>query len=179
MNKPEKRNEFTQSEIKEIFDYNELGFLVWKKKLNKRIVIGSIAGSVYIRSKSHPKKRRFVCINGYEHTHSRLVFLWHKGYLPERVDHEDLDTTNDKIENLRAATNSENMCNRNKDCNKKTSKYKGVYFKKKQWYSVIGINNKDVYLGIHPSENAAAIAYNEAAIKYHGKFARLNIITNE
>ena len=40
----------------------------------------------------------------------------------------------------------------------------------------ISVNNKTVTVGQYANEIDAAKAYNEAAIKYHGEFANLNII---
>ena len=45
---------------------------------------------------------------------------------------------------------------------------------KKRWVSRIDIDNKTVLLGYYPTAEAAARAYDDAAIKYHGAFANLN-----
>jgi hypothetical protein len=76
--------------------------------------------------------------------------------------------------------------NQKKQLNR-SSAYKGVYIHKRKYkdkeYSsfVAGItlNFKRLYLGSFKNEIDAAIAYNEAAIKYHGEFANLNIIPEE
>jgi hypothetical protein len=60
----------------------------------------------------------------------------------------------------------------------KTSTFKGVCRGKnsKKWSSQIYKKNKKINLGLFTAEIEAAKAYNEAAIKYHGEFARLNIM---
>lgn len=93
-----------------------------------------------------------------------------------QVDHKDLDGLNNQKYNLRTCTNAENS--RNKDGYGGTSKYKGVCWDKDRykWRASIGYNNIKIRLGRFANEIEAAIAYNHAAIKYHGEFARLNVI---
>jgi len=71
-----------------------------------------------------------------------------------------------------------------KKLNKNTfSKYVGVSkttrSKTKPFRSWISINNKYIHLGVYPTEVEAAIAYNNAALKYFGENARLNIINDK
>ena len=64
------------------------------------------------------------------------------------VDHIDGDRTNNKLINLRYATNSENSCNQ-KLSKRNTSGTKGVYYEKsnKKWRATIKINLKSIHLG--------------------------------
>jgi len=93
------------------------------------------------------------------------------------VDHIDGNPLNNCRSNLRICSNAENMRNRKKNING-TSKYKGVSFHKrdKVFMACIRLDNKLFHLGYFKDEKDAAEAYNKAAIKYHGEFARLNII---
>ena len=93
------------------------------------------------------------------------------------IDHLDGNPLNNQKNNLRICTQSENLRNRNCNINN-TSGFKGVYWHKitKKWMSYITINKKSLYLGIYTNPIKAAFAYNEAAIKYHGKFANINKI---
>lgn len=89
-------------------------------------------------------------------------------------DHIDGDTLNNQRHNLRACTRSENNCN-TRSRKGSTSKYKGVSrYHNGKWQVSIGNNKKSIWLGVFDSEIDAALAYNEAAKKYHGEFARLN-----
>lgn len=62
----------------------------------------------------------------------------------------------------------------------KISKYIGVFYSSGKWGASIRIDNGRLDLGRFPytkeGEVMAALAYNEAAKKYRGKFANLNII---
>lgn len=93
-----------------------------------------------------------------------------------QIDHIDGNPLNNQRNNLRIATNSQNQQNRRKHL-KCSSKYKGVSLDKRRgkWSSYIRID-KLKFLGYFHSEIEAAKAYNEAAKKYFGEFAKLNNI---
>lgn len=92
--------------------------------------------------------------------------------LPDHVNHITLDNRRD---NLRKGTFSQNGINRRLQANN-TSGFKGVsWFKEHQkWRADIRVNWKAIYLGMFSSREDAARAYDEAARKYHGEFAVLN-----
>lgn len=172
-----KRKPVTQEEVCEYFDYKD-GLLYWKKIRkfsNKKI--GDLAGRI------NSFNRRDLGLNNRVFYTSRLIFLYHHGWLPDYVDHIDRNTLNEKIENLRAATSSQNQANKEKTTGL-SSKYKGVsiaivnngYKLYTYWYSLIYIDNKSKFLGSFKSEEAAALAYNKEAVKQFGEFANLNII---
>lgn len=81
---------------------------------------------------------------------------------------------------VRIATSSQNGANARKWSKKTSSQYKGVYWRKdiKKWRAKININKKRIDLGCFEDEIEAALAYNKAAVKYFGSFARLNIINS-
>ena len=98
------------------------------------------------------------------------------------VDHIDGNGLNNKTENLRIATATQN--NGNQKCNpiklrngkQVSSQYKGVYLDKQRglFRAVIRINYKTIRLGYFRDERSAAIAYNDAAVAHYGEFACLN-----
>jgi len=166
--------ELTQELVKSLFDYHEDGYLIWKVKPSQSENAGDRAG--YLAK--YPKGNRYkVKIKNKSKFVSRIIFLWHKNQLPKIVDHKDRNKMNDKIENLRAATESQNMRNR-KSMTNSSSKYLGVYYHKKNkcWCAGININGKNKHLGSFETEDLAALAFNKEALLHCGEFANLNVI---
>lgn len=110
---------------------------------------------------------------GAQHT-SKSQDLTNKEIL---VDHIDGNRLNNRRYNLRTCDNHGNCRNRGKSKNNQSG-YKGVFLRKKTgtWICSITKNRKKVFLGDFKTKEEAALAYNEAAIRLHGEFAKLNEI---
>lgn len=98
------------------------------------------------------------------------------------VDHIDGNGLNNKRDNLRFVTRSQNAVNRKNKTNK-ISKYFGVSSvirgrktKVKYWTASVRFMGQMVFHGYYKSENDAALAFNEEVVKYYGNFAKLNTI---
>ena len=158
----------TQDELKEILDYDpETGIFRWKVSKNQHAKIGEVAGTL------HPSGYRYVKINEKPYPEHRLAWLYVYGKWPEdMIDHINGFKDDNRIENLREATRSENFCNRTK-YNNNTSGIKGVCWHKisKKWQARIRINNKNKHLGLFDSPEEAYEAYCKAAKELHGEFA--------
>lgn len=102
----------------------------------------------------------------------RFILQAPKNFL---VDHIDGNGLNNQKSNLRLCTHSNNMQNSKKPENN-TSGYKGVTWHKgrKLWQAQIMVNGKSIYLGRFVNKEDAAHAYDTAAVKYHGEFAKTN-----
>jgi hypothetical protein len=166
-NTKKSEQKMNQEMLHKLFVYKN-GRLYWKVSNTNRIKVGDIAG--YITEHGY-RKIRVEKKQEYEH---RIVFLMHHGFLPKHLDHIDGNKLNNKIENLREATHSQNMMNVKIKKNN-TSGTKGVCFDKqrKKWLVRITIQNKDIHLGRFDDLELAELVAIEGRDKYHKSFARL------
>jgi hypothetical protein len=140
-------------------DYYRFGNLKWHIKGNgkKYYVVSSV--------KNGPGRTKLLSLH-------REITNAPKGLV---VDHRNGDTLDNRRANLRLATQSQNMQNVPKKKNT-SSRFIGVYFIKSdgKWGAQIRGKGKDKWLGRFNNEIDAARAYDIAARKYYGEFARLN-----
>lgn len=114
-----------------------------------------------------------IKVNGVLYSRNRLCWLLFYGEWPmQLVDHKNGARFDDRIDNLREATPTQNQYNRTS-----TGAYpKGVTKKNdrnrtKPWQAKIRVNGQRVHLGCFETMEEAATAYRLAARKYHGEFA--------
>ena len=99
----------------------------------------------------------------------RIIFAMHHGYMPEYIDHIDGNKLNNRIENLREATNQTNQYNvglvkRNK------SGVKNVVWDRTKWKVYMRINTKMTHIGAFDDLELAELVAIEARNKFHGEF---------
>ena len=106
----------------------------------------------------------------YAHT---FVWLLCNKEWPSRIDHINRVKDDNRIENLRTCTVSQNASNRTKT--KMTlSGYTGVVKKSDRYFAQIRHDSKTNYLGMFDTAELAAIAYDKACVAKHGEFATTN-----
>jgi len=94
------------------------------------------------------------------------------------VDHKNGNGLDNRKENLRPATASQNQANARQHVDAGYSQYKGVTFHKitRRWQASVQCNKKRRFFGGFKTEKEAAEAYNKEAAKVFGEYARLNEI---
>lgn len=168
--KPEDKNKppLTKDLLNRLF-YFEDGYLRWKGKGTGGIKPGDRAGTSEINFYIS------VVFLGYRMRAHRIVWIMNNGPIPDgyTVDHKDNDPSNNDINNLRLATNSQNTANRRIVYKVNKSGYKGVFFvpSVNKWRAQIGVNNKCKSLGYFDNPELAHEAYKKAAVELHGEFA--------
>lgn len=87
-------------------------------------------------------------------------------------DHKDRNPMNNRKENFRKATYSQNAQNRTIQANNTSGVTGVVYVKKEQkWRATIRLNNKRIHLGYFTNKNDAIKARLNGEVKYFGEFS--------
>lgn len=115
---------------------------------------------------------RLIWVEGREYRAHRLAWLYvHGGWPPGLIDHINGSRSDNRIANLRAATQQQNQANKLKTGG--SSQYKGVHFRKDvgKWSAMIRVDQKTRALGLFRTEEEAHGAYCAAAKDAFGEFA--------
>ncbi len=156
----------TQERLKELFDYQD-GQLIRKisrgrGKTSTRWSAGTALG--------HSVKGGY-CLASVDYTTyklHRLIWLWHKGNFPKHhLDHIDGNPMNNKIENLREATDAQNMQNQRRARANNKLGIQGVYQVNGRFRSVLTTNGKSKHLGYFDTPEQAHQVYLEEKRKQH------------
>jgi hypothetical protein len=167
----------------EYWDYNpENGMFIWKWRDRKHFksdkswnwwntrYANTVAGNI------RDDEYQMIKVNGNLFLAHRLAWLLHYGEWPEdQIDHINNVREDNRIENLREATHSQNQ--RNKSSHKESSsKYLGVSWHKatNKWQARIRVDGIQYHLGYFTVAEDAARAYDRSALKHFGIYANLN-----
>jgi hypothetical protein len=163
----------TAERARELFHYDPATGVV-----RRRVARGNRAYDAVVGSKLHLPRAYSdyltVWADGRSWLLHHIIVLWMTGELPKEVDHVNRDGLDNRWNNLRVATSSENACNKRRYKNNKSG-YKGVAFRKDagRWCAYVNVNGKRTYLGLFLSAEGAAVARERAATKLHGRFVSL------
>jgi hypothetical protein len=154
--------------VRELLNYDpETGLFTWRTA-RRGAAKGAVAGSK--RKDGYVVIRiDYVPILAHRLAWAHVTGSWPK----EEIDHRNLDPSDNRLCNLRAATRSQNHANRH--CYKtNTSGLKGVSWKKARngWEAQIRKSGKKFFLGVFQTKEEAHAAYVAAAVGLYGEFAR-------
>jgi hypothetical protein len=161
----------TQNYLKEVLEYNAgQGQFYWIKKTSSksRIKVGVIAGNLNIDG------YRRIKICGKKYQEHLLVWFYNYGYFPIKVlDHIDGNPSNNRLENLRECSQSENNRNKGIAVNNTTG-FRGVTYckKTKKFKSTACLNGKKIHLGYFSTGEEASLVCEAATKDLHGEFYR-------
>lgn len=157
----------TAGRLKELFAYNaETGIFKRRVRTSNAVGAGDIAGSLsdgYLR----------ICIDGQSYKAHRLAWYYVHGTWPSgQLDHINGNRSDNRIANLREATQSEQNANAGRRSDNTTG-YRGVSFHKAsgKYTARVMRGGKLVYASYHDAPEDAATAYRAASLAHHGKFA--------
>lgn len=161
---------FSLTYLKATLHYDaETGIFTRIRKSGPNVKLGPISGT-------HHSGYQFIRIGGIKYAAHRLAWFYiHESWPASQLDHINGNTSDNRILNLRPASRIENSFNRRLNKNS-TSGYKGVNWHKAagRWQARIWVNGKVHHLGWFDNPITAAAAYDDAARRLHGQFAKLN-----
>ncbi|MFW5402706.1 HNH endonuclease [Yersinia sp. 1252 StPb PI] len=143
----------TLERLKKILHYDsETGVFTWKIYRRHNVGVGSTAGS--------PSNKGYIQIkvDGVSYKAHRLAWFYVHGRWPvEQIDHINQIKGDNRICNLREATNSQNVQHQTIRSDN-TSGYKGLSWHKLigKWYATITVEGKNLYKSFSDKDDAVA-----------------------
>lgn len=157
----------SHSELLSLLHYDpETGY--WSRRT--QVINGKPPGEIF--EPTHNAGYVHIFIGGKKRLAHRLAVFYMTGLWPiGRIDHRDTVRSNNKWENIRPATQSQNLANQRKRKDN-TSGYKGISWSRTKWRVRLSVNNKQLELGYCRDLAEACRIYIEAAQQHYGEFAR-------
>lgn len=157
----------TRDRVRELLNYDpKTGKFTWRVRTSNRIKVGDVAGVKGLNGYI------FLSIDNHKLLAHRVVWYYvHGKWPPECIDHINGVRDDNRLENLRLATVSQNATNGVLRATN-TSGYRGVSWSKakQKWVASITKERKQMKLGYFKTKEDAHFAYLEAARQMHGDF---------
>ena len=158
----------TQSRLQDLLSYDpETGLFTWlvqRGPARAGDVAGCVSSGGYCR----------IRLDGRLYEGHRLVWLYLFNRAPaHEIDHVNGLRHDNRLVNLREATDSQNQGNRALGRDNKSG-FKGVFWREstERWYAKITYQGKQKHLGSFTDSASAKAAYDQAAGELFGEFAR-------
>jgi len=164
-----RRRRITRARLRDVLHYDdEAGEFRWLKRTSRSVYVGDLAGNLDASS-----GYRDITIDGRSYRAHQLAWLYMTGkWCAGVIDHRDRNPSNNRWDNLRRATVSQNNANRRRHRNNACG-FKGVMrLGAGRWRAGIRKNGRRHHLGVFSTPQAAHAAYVAAARRLFGEFAR-------
>lgn len=164
------KHTITLERLRELLHYDPVtGIFTWRVKRRNGAKPGDVAG--YRTSKGYIR----ICLDGIKAygAHSLAMFYVDGEWPKDLPDHINGDGSDNRIDNLRPATQAQNNSNRGIPAHN-SSGAKGVRWHKgrQRWRAQIGVNGKEKTIGEYRQFCAAIKARRIAEIEHFGQFSR-------
>ena len=155
------------AELRRRLSYDpDTGEFRWRRASGNNSRAGDVAGTVGNAG------YRIIALHRTRYVAHRLAWaMVYDEWPPDQLDHINGDRGDNRISNLRRATNAENMRNTRRFSNN-TSGFKGVSARRGRWRATITKDYRQIYLGDFDSAEKAHAAYAQAATDLFGDYAR-------
>lgn len=160
----------SQEYLKRVFTYDFIsGSLIRVMKNSKNNSRNGMGVAGCVSSKGY----RIIKLDGNAYKAHRLIYAYHHGscFDDMQIDHIDRNKQNNRIENLRLATNGQNQCNTVNAYKNSHSGVKGIRFNGSSYVARIALGGVRKCLGSFPTQELAFTAYQQAAQQHRGEFA--------
>ena len=161
----------TRKRLRELLRYSPTtGIFTWRvDRVRNKVLAGMRAGCV------NAEGYMVICIDRKIYTEHRLAWFYVHGEWPGQLDHENDKKGDNRYDNLREATQSQNNHARPKPRHN-TSGVVGVSWNRfcNRWVAHISVNGKSKHLGLFTDIASAKAVREAAARKYFGDFARMS-----
>ena len=135
------------------------GELYWLIKCGRGTTVRHVGDRVVV--KGDPLGYQYVTWQRKHYAVHRIVFLLINGWLPDCVDHIDGNPSNNRLDNLREATQGQNMQNQSKPQSRNKSGCLGVHWciRDHKWIAKIGFDGRQKFIGRFDTPELAHQAY--------------------
>jgi hypothetical protein len=162
----------THARLTELLEYlPESGFFVWRTD-RSRTKAGTVAGTLWVSRTRKNYSYISIRIDGVAYPAHRLAWFYMTGVMPPKsvqIDHRFGGSLDNRWDNLREATHTQNQWSRGAQRNGKL-KLRGVTQVGDRYRARISVNKKRINLGFFETAGLAATAYKEASEQHHGAF---------